>query len=237
MAAAGAAFAAGAPLHDIRQGLRTFTTSYYLSPGRMNLLDVNNIEVIVDYCHNPPGMRMLGEFVESYSAQKAGQAELGKPSRIGLIAAAGDRRDDDIRELGAIAADHFDVVVVREDDRLRGRAAGVTAELVAQGVRARMAEGPARCRQVEIVLEELAAVRHCMSRANPGDLVILCVDKHAIVLSELEDLTHQAQAGAHSGETAGDPDMHPQEMQDAAQASGDEASQASGDEAAAPVEV
>ena len=235
MAAAGAAFAAGAPLHDIRQGLRTFTTSYYLSPGRMNLLDVNNIEVVVDYCHNPPGMRMLGDFVELYSAQKAGQSELGKASRIGMIGAAGDRRDDDIRELGAIAADYFDVVVVREDDRLRGRAPGVTAELVAQGVRARMSEGSARCRQVEIVLEELAAVRHCMSRANPGDLVILCVDKHATVLGELEDLTHQAQAGAHSGESAGDPDMDPQEMQDAAQTSGNEAAQVSEDQAAAVV--
>jgi len=117
LAAAGAAFGAGAPLHDIRQGLRTFTTSYYLSPGRMNLLDVNNIEVLVDYCHNPPGMRMLGDFVESYSAQRAGQAELGKASRIGMIGAAGDRRDDDIRELGAIAADFFDVIVVREDDQ------------------------------------------------------------------------------------------------------------------------
>ena len=232
MAAAGAAFAAGAPLHDIRQGLRTFTTSYYLSPGRMNLLDVNNIEVVVDYCHNPPGMRMLGDFVELYSAQKAGQAELGKASRIGMIGAAGDRRDDDIRELGAIAADHFDVIVVREDDRLRGREAGVTAELVAEGVRARMAAGGARCRQVEIVLEELAAVRHCMARANPGDLVVLCVDKHATVLGELETLTHHAQAGAHSGDTAGDPDMDPRVMQDAAQASGDQASQASGDEAA-----
>ena len=223
MAAAGAAFAAGAPLHDIRQGLRTFTTSYYLSPGRMNLLDINNIDVVVDYCHNPPGMRMLGDFVESYSAQKAGQSDLGKPSRIGLIAAAGDRRDDDIRELGAIAADHFDVVVVREDDRLRGRAAGVTADLVAQGARARMAEGTARCRQVEIVLEELAAVRHCLARANPGDLVVLCVDNHSTVMRELENITNQAQAGAHSGEAAGDPDMHPQEMQDAAHASGDEA--------------
>ena len=237
MAAAGAAFAAGAPLHDIRQGLRTFTTSYYLSPGRMNLLDVNNIEVVVDYCHNPPGMRMLGDFVESYSAQRAGQAELGKASRIGMIGAAGDRRDDDIRELGAIAAEHFDVIVVREDERLRGRAAGVAAELVAEGVRARMAEGAARCRQVEIVLEELAAVRHCMARANPGDLVVLCVDKHATVLGELENLTHQAQAGAHSGDAPGDPDMHPQEMQDAAQASGTEASQASGDKAAAPAGV
>jgi cyanophycin synthetase len=222
MAAAGAAFAAGAPLHDIRQGLRTFTTSYYLSPGRMNLLDINNI-VVVDYCHNPAGMRMLGDFVESYSAQKAGQAELGKASRIGVIGAAGDRRDDDIRELGAVTADFFDVVVVREDDRLRGRAPGVTAELVAQGARAKMAQGSARCRQVEIVLEEVAAVRHCIARANPGDLVVLCVDKHATVIAELENIANQAQAGAHSGEAAGDPDMHPQQMQDAAQASGDEA--------------
>ena len=74
MAATGAAFAAGAPLHDIRQGLRTFTTSYYLSPGRMNLVNVHNVDVFVDYCHNAAGMRVLGDFVESYTAQKAGQS-------------------------------------------------------------------------------------------------------------------------------------------------------------------
>jgi cyanophycin synthetase len=151
-----------------------------------------------------------------------------------MIGAAGDRRDDDIRELGAIAAEHFDVVVVREDDRLRGRAAGVCAELVAQGARARIAGGGARCRQVEIVLEELAAVRHCMARANPGDLVILCVDKHPRVIGELETIANQAQAGAHSGEAAGDPDMHPQEMHDAARVSGDLAAANSDDVAAAP---
>ena len=58
-----------------------------------------------------------------------------------------------------------------------------------------MAEG-ARCKQVEIVLEEITAVRHAMSRANPGDLVVLCVDKHAAVMAELETWSHQAQAGA-----------------------------------------
>jgi cyanophycin synthetase len=215
MAAAGAAFAAGAPLHDIRQGLRTFTTSYYLSPGRLNLLDINNIEVVVDYCHNPAGMRMLGDFVESYSAQKAVQSDLGKTSRIGMIGATGDRRDDDIRELGAIAAEYFDVLVIREDDRLRGRKPGESSELVAQGARARMAEGTARCRQVEIVLSEVDGVRHCMARGNPGDLVVLCVDNHARCIGELETFTNQAQAGAHSGETAGDPDMALQEMFDA----------------------
>ena len=66
LAAAAAAFAAGAPLHDIRQGLRTFTTTYYLSPGRLNEVEVNGVNVIVDYCHNAPGMRMLGDFVDRY---------------------------------------------------------------------------------------------------------------------------------------------------------------------------
>jgi cyanophycin synthetase len=69
-----------------------------------------------------------------------------------------------------------------------------------------MAEG-ARCKQLEIVEDELTAVRHCMARANPGDLVVLCVDKHGPVLAELEALSHHAQAGAHAGTTVADPDV------------------------------
>ena len=219
MAAAGAAFAAGAPLHDIRQGLRTFTTSYYLSPGRMNMLQVGNVDVLVDYCHNVPGLRELGDFVERYTEQREAAAELSKPSRIGMVATAGDRRDEDMRELGAVAAEHFDVVVVREDEALRGRRRGETAELVAAGARDRVADpdkAPARVQQVEVVVDELHAVRHCLARANPGDLVVLCADKHATVLAELERWSQQAQAGARAGETVGDPDLDPEEMTEAA---------------------
>ena len=217
LAAAGAAFAAGAPLHDIRQGLRTFATTYYLSPGRLNLVPVNKADVFIDYCHNASGMRELGAFVDRYAEQKAGQADLARSSRIGMIGAAGDRRDDDIRELGAAAADHFDVLVIREDERLRGRGPGEAAALVAEGARARMAEG-ARCRQVEIVLDELAAVRHVMARTNPGDLVVLCVDKHARVLAELEERTQHAQAGSRAGESIGDPDLDPADLTESAEA-------------------
>jgi len=209
LAAAAAAFAAGAPLHDIRQGLRTFSTNYYLSPGRLNEVDVDGVQVIVDYCHNAPGMRMLGDFVDRVGESMSTTSELGRPSRIGVIATAGDRRDDDMRELGAVAAQHFDVVVVREDVSLRGRARGETAELVAEGVRAARAEG-ARCKQLEIVLDEIEALRHAMSRANAGDLVVLCVDKHPMVMAELENWSNQAQAG--SGTTdgpVGDPDFTP----------------------------
>ncbi|MEI2713089.1 MAG: cyanophycin synthetase [Nocardioides sp.] len=206
LAAAAAAFAAGAPLHDIRQGLRTFSTNYYLSPGRLNEVEVNGVNVIVDYCHNAPGMRMLGDFVDRVGDSLTSSHELGKPSRIGVIATAGDRRDEDMRELGEVAAHHFDVVIVREDVTLRGRERGETSTLVAEGVRRAMAEG-ARCKQVEIITVEIEAVSHAMARANPGDLVVICVDKHPQVMSELENWSLQAQAGAGNEDLpTADPD-------------------------------
>jgi cyanophycin synthetase len=213
MAAAGAAFAAGAGLHEIRQGLRTFTTSYYLSPGRMNQINVNNVDVIVDYCHNAAGMKVLGEFVDRYAEAKDGQSDLGRVSRIGMISTAGDRRDEDLRELGAVAARYFDVLVVREDLKLRGRPRGEVADIVDSGAHAAMERGGVRCRQVEVVLDEVTAVRSCLARANAGDVVVLCVDQHAEVMAELETATRSAQAGAHTGaDSVGDPDLDPAAM-------------------------
>ena len=54
LAATAAAWAAGAHLHDIRQGLRTFTTSYFMAPGRLNMFELDGYRVVVDYAHNPP---------------------------------------------------------------------------------------------------------------------------------------------------------------------------------------
>ena len=212
LAAAAAAFAAGAPLHDIRQGLRTFSTNYYLSPGRLNEVEVNGINVIVDYCHNAPGMRMLGDFVDRVGESLDSGSELGKPSRIGIIATAGDRRDEDMVELGEIAAQHFDVVIVREDHNLRRRPLGETAGFVADGVRKAMEAG-SRCKQLEVILDEIEAVRHALSRANRGDLLVVCVDKHPAVMEELESWSNVAQAGASYGGTeeapGSDPDYRP----------------------------
>lgn len=214
MAAAAAAFAAGASLHDIRQGLRTFSTSYYLSPGRLNEVTVEGRTVIVDYCHNAPGMRMLGDFVDKTADQLAASSDVGRVTRIGVVATAGDRRDDDMRELGHLAAQHFDVVVVREDAQLRGRTRGEVAGLVAEGARTAMAEG-ARCRQLETVLDEIDATRHAIARSNVGDLIVICVDRHAAVMAELETYGKQAQPGVSreesgdSNRSVADPDYAP----------------------------
>jgi cyanophycin synthetase len=171
---------------------------------------VNGVNVIVDYCHNAPGMRALGDFVDRVGETLTTTSELGKPSRIGVVATAGDRRDQDMRELGEVAAQHFDVVIVREDDNLRRRGRGETAGLVAEGVRRAIADG-ARCKQVEIILDEIKAVRHAMARANAGDLVVFCVDKHGAVMSELENWSTFAQAGSGENPDApsADPDYTP----------------------------
>ncbi len=198
MAAAAAAFAAGAHLHDIRQGLRTFTTSFYLAPGRLNVTELGGVQVVVDYAHNAAGLRALGDFVEQMAAPGPGQVE--KVRRIGVVATAGDRRDEDMRELGQAAAPHFDAIIVREDKNLRRRKPGETAALIAEGVRQAT---DSRCRDLEIVLDELAATRRAMEKANPGDLVVLCVDQTRAVWAELQAHTERALAGA------ADPDARP----------------------------
>ena len=113
-----------------------------------------------------------------------------------MIGIPGDRRDDDQREYGAIAARAFDEIIVREDKNLRGRAPGESAGNVVEGVRAARASG-ARTLRADKILEELSAVRTALRRAAPGDLVVCCVDDAVAVYREAMSV-----AGSARGTTA-----------------------------------
>jgi cyanophycin synthetase len=198
LAATAAAWAAGAHLHDIRQGLRTFATSYFQAPGRLNLFDLDGYRVLVDYAHNPHAMTALGDFIDAISAEPTnGHSPLVTGRRIGVIATAGDRRDRDIRELGRVAASYFDRIVIREDQNPRGRERGATAALIREGVEAAVRDG-ARCQKIEVVLDELDATRRALDQGRRGDLVVLCVDHANLAWKELQ---HRL----HGTETAGPP--------------------------------
>ncbi len=193
LAAAAAAWAAGAHLHDIRQGLRTFTTSYFMAPGRLNMFELDGYRVIVDYAHNPPAIDALGQFVGSLTEPTPGGARaLVTGRRIGVIATAGDRRDEDIVEIGRIAARHFDQIIVREDENNRGRPRGQTAQLIERGVRSAMEAGEARVTDVETHLDEMEATRHALDNASPGDVIAVCVDHANDVWKELQRRQHGA---------------------------------------------
>src|SRR5205809_941613 len=82
-ATAAAAWAAGAHMHDIRQGLRTFSTSFFQAPGRLNQVPIDGYRVILDYCHNVDGMRRLAEFVGLMMDGRNGSGREGRA--IGVI--------------------------------------------------------------------------------------------------------------------------------------------------------
>ncbi len=172
MAAAAAALGGDVQLEYIRQALRSFTTSFYQTPGRFNLIEHQGRKIIMDYCHNVAGLRSMADFVGRMEAEQ----------RIAVISMPGDRQDGDLREFGALAAKTFDHLVIREDHNRRGRANGEIAGLLRESA----LEAGLGSDRIEIVLDEFDAVRSAVDRAKKDDLVVLMVDSPAKVWDELE---------------------------------------------------
>jgi cyanophycin synthetase len=161
LAAAATCYAHGLPPGVIRTGLATFTTSFEHSPGRLNVFDGHGFRVILDYAHNPAGLTALGELVTKLRPRHR--------RVIGMVNIPGDRRDDDMREMGALAARYFDEIVFREDPARRGRKPGEIVGLLTEGAKAAgCADERLRC-----ILDEDQAAHVCLGTAQPGDLVVL----------------------------------------------------------------
>ena len=164
MFAAAIALGLGVSLENIRQGLRTFTTDFFQTPGRMNFYNEHPFRVLLDYAHNAHGMEAMAKTVRGLTVN-------GR--RIGIVSAPGDRRDDDIRALGRASAPAFDLVLLREDDNRRGRETGVVGELLRQGL---LEAGFPAERIAPGVLDEEEAVRRGLETARPGDLLVIFGD-------------------------------------------------------------
>ncbi|MEI9808514.1 MAG: cyanophycin synthetase [Bacteroidota bacterium] len=111
-------------IEDIRTGLQTFIPSESLTPGRLNFFHFKNFTMLADFAHNPHGLKLLCDFI----------SKLDYTTRIGVISGTGDRRDEDIRELGEISARHFDEIIIRCDKNLRGRTADEIINLLKEGI-------------------------------------------------------------------------------------------------------
>ncbi len=161
LAATAAAIGLDVPLASIRLSLRTFSTAFWQTPGRFNLLSIDGKQVVIDYCHNVHALEGIADFVRRTAA----------PRSIGVIAIAGDRRDDDIREFGELAGRTFDHIVIREHDDLRGRAPGEVARLLQDAA----VEGGLPITGTTIELDEIKAIDMAIDMAKPDDLVVAMV--------------------------------------------------------------
>ncbi len=150
-------------LEDIRHGLRTFDSTFFQAPGRMNIYDEHPFKVILDYAHNPAAVRAMCDLVDRFDPE-------GR--RIIVLSAPGDRRDEDIREIAEIAAGHFDHFVCRCDDNRRGRGKDEVAVMLKNTLLEKGIESD----RIEVIPDEQEATSRALQMAEPGDLILVLAD-------------------------------------------------------------
>ena len=164
LAASLAAFVQGVNVEHIRAALRSFRASVQQTPGRMNLFNLGRYHVLVDYAHNPAGYEAVGSFVKNWTGPA-----------IGVVGGPGDRRDEDLIELGKLSATYFERIIVKEDDDTRGRAWGEVAELIVQGIESVASEVTPLVAH-SILLNEAEAIEWALDNAPENALVTIFPD-------------------------------------------------------------
>ncbi|WP_018477474.1 cyanophycin synthetase [Pontibacter roseus] len=145
-------------IDDIKHALRTFVPSPSKTPGRMNLFQFPQFEVLVDYAHNVGGLKAIGGFMENLDATR----------KIGIVAGVGDRRPQDFYELGRVAGEIFDEIIIRLDSDLRGKTAEEITLPMMQGI-----EDVAPYKQVKVIPEEMRAIAYALENAEEGSFVAI----------------------------------------------------------------
>jgi cyanophycin synthetase len=171
----------GISIEDMKAALETFIPSAAQTPGRLNLFEFENFTILLDYAHNPAGMRALQNFTNNLECTV----------KVGIIAGIGDRREEDNNEMGAIAAEMFDEIIIRQDKRLRGKTEQELIKMLEVGIKAKDPN-----KKTTIIPSEKEAITYAVNNAVKGSLIILCSD----VIPDALDLVQKFKAQEASGE-------------------------------------
>ena len=151
----------GFSIEDIKVAIETFIPSPSQTPGRLNMFNFNKFDVLLDYAHNPAGLRALHKYVEKLD---------GHP-KIGIVAGVGDRRKQDNFELGQISAEMFDEIIIRTDRNLRGKDEQELIDEIKAGILDVSPKIPLR-----IIKKENEAIQHAVENAKEGSLIVVSSD-------------------------------------------------------------
>ncbi len=161
--AVAASFAVGTKVDNIRQGLATFHSSHFQTPGRLNLFEIKGAKVISDYAHNPAAYTALCDFSKIFGENR---------KKIAVLSMPGDRPVELINEASKIAAKVFDEFVIKEDVNKRGREAGEVAQIIKNQL---ISEGISE-NAISIILDESEAVKKTVDSLEPDNLLVITVD-------------------------------------------------------------
>jgi cyanophycin synthetase len=161
LAAIAVALAHEVPILTIRSAMSQFRSTFEQNPGRLNVHDAHGFRVIVDYAHNAAGLEALGKVVRGLSKRYK--------RTMGVISIPGDRRDEDIIEMGRIAGTIFDEIFFREDPATRGRPRGEVMRLLNEGAKRAGRESD----HIHLIAGEKASQAAALAAGRPGDLIVL----------------------------------------------------------------
>jgi UDP-N-acetylmuramyl tripeptide synthase len=147
----------------IASGLRAFHNDPSDNPGRTNFFEINGVQVLVDFAHNPHGINALIDTVSRIPANR----------RLVTLGQAGDRSDEDIRNLARAAWQLAPdcVVLMGLPGYERGRAEGEVPGLLRDELLQLGADADAILRAHSCI----DAVKTALDWATPGDLLLLLV--------------------------------------------------------------
>ena len=166
-------------INDIKTGLQTFIAGSNTTPGRLNFFHFKNFTFLADFAHNPHGLNLLCDFI----------GKLDYKYKVGVISGTGDRRDEDIRELGAISARFFDELIIRCDKNLRGRTAEEIISLLQEGINEVNPNIPQ-----QVIANENLALEHIYNNPKPGALYTIMCDVVAGALDKIKELKDRENA-------------------------------------------
>jgi cyanophycin synthetase len=164
LAAAAAADALGIRPARIAAGLRSFSQDSASNPGRLNLFERRGVLVLIDFAHNEAGLAGLLDVCRALV--RGGGRRRGGKVRLAL-GTAGDRTDEILHNLGALAGRGADEVVICEKRHyLRGRELEPMNAILRAGV---AAGGYAD--EVPAYGTELMATQALLEHSRSGDVV------------------------------------------------------------------
>jgi len=163
LAAVAACWALGFNASQIKRAVCGFGQDSLDNMGRLEYHDIDGVKVILDYGHNPAGVKEVIRTLKQIKHRKL----------IGCIGLPGDRSDSIARKLAGEAAQGFDFLYIKEDSDLRGRNPGEIAEMLFQEA---ISKGK-KPSQLKIVLNEADAFSEALRNAQEGDIVVIFYEK------------------------------------------------------------
>jgi UDP-N-acetylmuramyl tripeptide synthase len=170
----------GVSLANIRSGLTTM--SQEANPGRSNLYPYQDFKVLVDFAHNPEAMQALFAMAHAIPAKR----------RVLCFAQAGDRTDEQIRELTRSAwSIGLDLACIAELEKYRrGREEGEVFSII----RAELIKCGAREEQIRYFGTESESFDAALEWAEAGDLVvILDLGRSSDIQTKLKEMGSEPQ--------------------------------------------